>query len=111
MQTVLFISPVTLGDEVQIRQTHDLLPTEAIAQSESVERIQAFVGSGFYALELAFAEGDFQERFRTFVSLPEVQTFFDALRPYVQSLPFPDDETADVLLASPIVYWEQGLQA
>ena len=111
MQTVLFVSPVTLGDEVQIRQVHEILPTEAIAQSESIERMQAFVGSGFYALELAFADGDFQERYRTFVSLPEVQTFFDALRPYVQSLPFPDDETAEVLLASPIVYWEQGLQS
>ncbi len=111
MQNVLFISPVTLGDEVQIRRVHELLPTEAIAQSESVEHIQAFVGSGFYALELAFADGDFQERFRTFVSLPDVQTFFDALRPYVKSLPFPEDETADVLLASPVLYWEQGLQA
>jgi hypothetical protein len=111
MQTVLLISPVTLGDEVQIRQIHDSLPAEAIAQSGSVENLQAFVGSGFYALQLAFAAGDFQEQFRTFVSLPEVQTFFDALRPYVQSLPFPEDETADLLLASPVTYWEQGLQS
>lgn len=111
MQTVLFISPVTLGDEVQIRQIHELFPIEALAESETVVRLEAFVGSGFYALKLGMADGDFQEQFRAFITLPEMQTFFDALRPHVESLPLPEDQTAALLLAGPIIAWEQGMRA
>jgi hypothetical protein len=111
MQTVLYVSSMTLGDEVEVRRAHERFPVEALANGHSVDQISAFIGSGFYALQLRFAgeDGDFQNRFREFVQMPQMQEFFDALRPYVDELPAADSQTAELHLASPLLHWERGM--
>ena len=109
MQSMLFISPMTLGKETEVRELHEAFPFEALAAGNAIETIGAYIGSGFYALQVAFSDGDFQARFREFVSAPEVQHFFDQLRGYVTDLPAEDDQTAEVPLAAPLFYRERGM--
>jgi hypothetical protein len=109
MQTVLFVSPMTLGDEVQVRAIHERFPVAALARGVGVERVHAFIGSGFYALEIAVADGDFQEQFHRFLDAPEVAAFFAELGTYVHGLPQPGEETAAMPLAAPILEWELGM--
>jgi len=109
MQSMLFISAMTLGKETEVRELHNEFPLEALALGDAIETIGAYIGSGFYALQVAFSDGDFQERFREFVRTPEVQNFFDQLRVYVNDLPAADDQTAEVPLAAPLFYWERGM--
>src|SRR5687767_13475250 len=94
MQTVLYVSPMELGDEVAVRQAHEEFPVEALQRGIGVDRLIAFIGSGYYALELTVADGDFQANFHRFLATPEVQRLFAALRPYVRDLPAPDAKTA-----------------
>lgn len=108
MKTVLFVSPMTLGDEVQVREIHERFPVEALEPGVGVERLSAFVGSGFYALEITVSDGDFQQQFHRFLDTPEVVAFFAELGEYVQNLPQPGEETAAMQLAAPMLEWERG---
>ena len=108
MQTVLFVSPMTLGDERQVRQIHEGFPVDALDRGAGVERLRAFVGSSVYALEITVGEGDFQEQFHRFLDTPEVAAFFAALGAHVQGLPRPGEETAAMALAAPLLEWERG---
>ena len=108
MQTVLFVSPMTLGDEVQVREIHARFPVEALDRGVGLERLRAFIGSGFYALEIAVGDGDFQEQFHRFLDTPEVAGFFAALGAHVRDLPRPGEETAAMPLAAPMLEWERG---
>lgn len=108
MHTVLFVSPMTLGDEVQVREIHERFPVEALERGAGVERLRAFVGSGFYALEITASDGDFQDQFHRFLDTPEVAAFFKALGEHVQDLPQPGEETAAMQLAAPMLEWERG---
>lgn len=107
MQTVLYVSPMELGNEVQVRAIHDRFPVAALDSGVGVERLAAFIGSGFYALEITVSDGDFQEQFHRFLGTPEVARFFDELRAHVPKLPTPTEETAEMPLAAPMLYWER----
>ena len=111
MQTILYVSSMTLGDEVQVRQIHESFPMHALESGIGVEKLTAFIGSGFYALEVEIddEEGNFQERFHAFLRTPEVQDFFDALRSHVDELPTPESQTAELHLATPLLQWERGM--
>jgi hypothetical protein len=112
VQTILYVSSMTLGDEVQVRHIHESFPVQALEHGTSVENLTAFIGSGFYALEVTFKDnGDFQERFHEFLRMPEMQRFFDALRSHIDELPSPDAQTAELHLATPLLQWERGLPA
>ena len=110
MQTVLFVSTMTLGDEVPVREIHERFPIEALERGAGVSRVTAFLGSGFYALEFTIDErdGDFQSGYHRFVGTPELQLFFDELRAHVDELPGSADETGHIHLASPLFHWERG---
>ena len=108
MKTVLYVSPMTLGDEVQVREIHQRFPVEQLDRGVGVERLSAFIGSGFYALEITVSDGDFQEQFHRFLDTPEVVSFFQELGDYVQNLPYPGEETAEMQLAAPMLEWERG---
>ncbi len=108
MQTVLFVSPMTLGDELQVRIIHERFPVEALERGAGVGRLRAFIGSGFYALEITVDASDFQAQFHRFLDTPEVAAFFTALGPHVQGLPKPGEETAAMPLAAPLLEWERG---
>jgi hypothetical protein len=105
MRSVLFVTTMNLGDELQVREIHHQFPSAVLANDAGVERVRAYIGSGHYALELGVNDGDFQEAFARFTSTPAVMEFFDALRPYVQDLPIPGQETASLPLAAPILDW------
>ncbi len=108
MQTVLYVSPMTLGDEVEVRQIHERFPVTALARGVGLERLVAFIGSGFYALEITVAEGDFQEQFHRFLATPEVADFFTELSVHVAHLPLTAEGTADMPLATPLLRWQRG---
>lgn len=107
MKTVLYVSPMTLGDEVQVREIHKRFPVQQLEHGVGVEHVRAFIGSGFYALEVTVSDGDFQEQFHRFLDTPEVKAFFDELGDYVQNLPYPGEETAAMQLAAPMLEWER----
>ena len=107
MQTVLCVCEMEVGDEVAVRQIHDAFPTEALARGIGVERTVAFIGSGYYALEITVGDGDFQENFHRFLAAPEVQQLFSAIAPHVKNLPEAQDRTADLPLATAMLLWQR----
>ncbi|HKG24853.1 MAG TPA: hypothetical protein VKB09_04350 [Thermomicrobiales bacterium] len=109
MQTVLFVSTMTLGDEVTVREIHDGFPIDALDQTEGVNRVVAFIGSGFYALELTIDDKgrDFQTRYHKLIGNPEIQRFFNELRAHIDELPAPQDETGHLHFATPLFHWER----
>ena len=108
MRTVLYVSPMKLGHEVRVRQIHDRFPVEALERGAGVGRLAAFIGSGFYALEVTVEEGDFQERFHRFLATPEVAGFFRELAAHVEHLPLTAEGTAEMPLAAQMLVWQRG---
>lgn len=108
MQTVLYVSPMTTGDEVDVRRIHEQFPLDSLENGAGIERLVAFIGSGMYALEITVGAGDFQEQFHRFLRTPSVQQLFRDLGPYVKDLPIPDEETADMPLAVPMLVWRRS---
>ncbi len=108
MQTVLYISPMKLGSEVQVRQIHERFPVEALERGAGVGRLVAFIGSGFYALEIAVEDGDFQEQFHRFLATPEIAGFFEDLTAHVEHLPLTAEGTAAMPLAAQMLLWQRG---
>ncbi|MBA2519312.1 MAG: hypothetical protein H0V24_06580 [Chloroflexia bacterium] len=107
MQTVLYVSPMALGDEVQVRAIHERFPVAALNRGAGVERLAAFIGSGFYALEITVADGDFQEQFHRFLATPEVAGFFQELAAHVDRLPLNREGTAEMPLATRMLDWRR----
>ena len=108
MQTVLYVSPMKLGSEVQVRQIHERFPVEALDRGAGVGRLAAFIGSGFYALELTVDDGDFQEQFHRFLATPEIAGFFKELTAHVEHLPLTAEGTAEMPLAAQMLLWQRG---
>lgn len=106
MQTLLYVSRMTTGDEVAVRKAHEAFPVEALSRGLGIERFVAFIGSGMYAMEITVADGNVQENLRRFLTASEVQTLFDALRPHVDNLPQPGVQTADMPLATAMLLWQ-----
>lgn len=111
MQTVLFVSTMTLGHEVQVREIHERFPVAALEKGVGVEQITAYLGSGFYALQITVNDdnSDFQTRYHEFVGDPDVQRFFDELRQHIDELPAPSDETGELHFAAPVLQWQRGM--
>src|SRR5262249_55112353 len=107
MQTVLYVSPMRIGDEVDVRRIHESLPFDALEDGVGIERLVAFIGSGLYALEITVGNGDFQEQFHRFLRTPAVQEFFSRLTPFVETVLAPDRETGDLPLLAPILVWRR----
>jgi hypothetical protein len=108
MQTVLYVSQMRTADEVEVRRIHEGFRLDALESGVGVERLVAFIGSGLYALEITVGNGDFQELLHRFLRTPVVQNLFARLSPYVQHLPSPDEETADMPLAAPMLVWRRS---
>jgi hypothetical protein len=106
MQTLLYVSQMTTGDEVAVRKAHEAFPVEALSRGLGIERFVAFIGSGMYAMEITVADGNVQDNIHRFLGAPEVQSLFDALRPHVDDLPQPSDQTADMPLATAMLLWQ-----
>lgn len=107
MQTVLYVAQMDTGSEVPVREVHDRFPLdEALAAGIGVERLVTFIGSGYYALEITVADGDFQENLHRFLAAPRVRDLFVALSPYARGLPTPDTRTAEMPLATAMLLWQ-----
>lgn len=106
MQTVLYVSPMTVGDEIPVREAHERFPAEALQRGIGIERLIVFIGSGHYAIEITVSDGNFQENFHRFLTTPEVQELFAALRPHVTRLPDVNTHTADMPLATAMLFWQ-----
>ena len=106
MQTLLYVSKMAVGDELAVRKAHEAFPVEALGRGLGVDRFVAFIGSGIYAMEITVGDGNVQENLHTFLAAPEVQRLFDALRPHVANLPSPDDQTAEMPLATAMLLWQ-----
>lgn len=109
MQTLLFVSPMTRGNELQVREIHQRFPVDALERGTGVERVRVFIGSGFYALEIMVDDGDVQQQFHRFLDTPEIAAFFASLGGHIQQLPRPGQETAEMPLAAPLLEWERGM--
>ena len=48
-----------IGNEVAVREIHDRVPADALAEGTGVERLVVFIGSGYHALEITVGDGDF----------------------------------------------------
>jgi len=108
VQTLLYISPMETGDELPVREAHATLPVDVLDAGIGIDRLVAFIGSGYYALEITISDGDVQENFHRFLGTPAIQELFTALRPYVRELPAPDAKTADLPLATAMLLWQSG---
>src|SRR5262249_40891308 len=108
MQTVLYVSPMRTGDEVEVRRIHEGFRLDELEAGVGVERLVAFIGSGLYALEITVGNGDFQQLFHGFLRTPVVQDLFRQLEHYVQDLPTPEEDTADMPLAVPMLVWRRS---
>jgi hypothetical protein len=108
MQTVLYVSPMELGEEVQVRDIHERFPAEALNAGIGVERMVAYIGSGYYALEITVSDGDFQEQFHAFLSTPGVSEFFRELSAHVRNLPTTSEGTGAMPLATAMLEWRRG---
>lgn len=106
MQTVLYVSRMTTGDEVEVRKIQQAFPVDVLDRGIGVDRMVAFIGSGLYALEITVADGDFQEQFHRFLATPEVRSLFDRLSPHVESLPMMNQQTADMPLMAAAMLWQ-----
>lgn len=86
---LLMIGRVQPGREQQLLDAHGRLPSEAAA-SAGIDAIEAFVGSGHYALLLEI-EGDRpQDALAAYLNDPGVREFRAAVQPLVSGLPGPD---------------------
>lgn len=106
MQTVLYVSPMTTGSEVEIRHVQETFPVELLDRGIGVDRVVAFLGSGFYALEITVSDGDFQEQFHRFLETPEITSFFERLSPFVSSLPSTEQTTGEMPLLAAAMLWQ-----
>lgn len=98
---LLMIGRIQPGREQQLLDAHGRLPSE-IAAKAGIDVIEAFVGSGHYALLLEIEGENAQEALATYFNDPQVREFHDALRPLVSGLPGPDWRyVATDLLAQP----------
>ncbi len=110
MQTVLLVSKMEAGNEVAVRKIHDGFAMDTLEQGIGIERLVAFIGSGYYAIELTVGNGDFQEGFHRFLAAAEVKELFSNLRPYVPDLPSPETETGHMPLATAMLLWNKDAE-
>ncbi len=120
------------GHEVQVRYWQARFPHEA-AQAAGIDAVEAFVGSGYYALSLEMRDEDVQRALSAFFNHPIVRAFFGHLGEFVEGLPDPEQRfgaaddvpgdadrtrigaddgapyaTADLPLASGMYRWRAG---
>ncbi len=85
---LLMVARVEAGHEVQVRYWQARFPHEA-AQASGIDAVEAFVGSGYYALSLETRDEDVQHALSAFFNDPVVRAFFGHLGDFVDGLPDP----------------------
>jgi hypothetical protein len=86
---LLMIGRMDLGHELAILEAQLHYPAE-VAVEAGIEVVEAFVGSGYYALLLEIDGEDAQEALEKYLNDPRIRAFHGSLRPFVEGLPGPD---------------------
>lgn len=86
---LLLIGRVQPGHETDVLEAHERLPY-AVTGTAGIDAVEAFVGSGYYALLLEIDTDDAQEALASFLNDANVQEFYASLQPFVTGLPGPE---------------------
>jgi len=108
VQTLLYVTDMHLGDELEVRRIHEAFPIEELDAGIGVERVAVFIGSGKFALEITVGDGDFHERFHHFLSTPRIKAFFSELSAHIENLPSANDQTGDMPLLTQMLTWRSS---
>jgi len=85
---LLLIGRVKPGAESALRETQARFPCDAAIEA-GIEAVEAYVGSGHYAVELEISADDVQRVLATFFNDHRVREFRTELGPMVEGLPEP----------------------
>ena len=86
---LLIIGRVKPGAETALREIQARFPCDAAIEA-GIEAVEAFVGSGHYAVELEIGGNDIQHILATFFNDSRVRAFRTELEPMVEGLPGPE---------------------
>jgi hypothetical protein len=86
---LLLIGRVKPGAEAALRETQARFPCDAAIEA-GIEAVEAYVGSGHYAVELEIGADDVQHVLATFFNDRRVREFRTELAPMVEGLPGPE---------------------
>jgi hypothetical protein len=86
---LLLIGRVKPGAESTLREIQARFPCDAAIEA-GIEAVEAYVGSGHYAVELEISAADVQHVLATFFNDPRVREFRTELQPMVEGLPGPE---------------------
>ena len=86
---LLLVGRVKPGAEPALREVQAQFPLDAAAEA-GVDAVEAFIGSGNYAVQLEIGRNDVQRVLATFLNDPRVRAFRDKLEPVTEGLPGPD---------------------
>ena len=86
---LLLIGRVKPGAEIALREIQARFPCDAAIEA-GIEAVEAFVGSGHYAVELEISAADVQHVLASFFNDRRVREFRSELEPMVDGLPGPE---------------------
>jgi hypothetical protein len=86
---LLLVGRVKPGAERALREVQAGFPLDAAAEA-GIDAVEAFIGSGQYAVELEIGRDDVQQVLADFLNDPRVRAFRDRLAPVTEGLPGPD---------------------
>jgi hypothetical protein len=85
---LLLIGRVVAGQEAAVREAQARFPREAAAAA-GIAAVEAFIGSGYYAVALEIDADDIQETLAAYFNDPAIQALHAELQPVVEGLPGP----------------------
>jgi hypothetical protein len=86
---LLLVGRVRPGAEPALREVQAQFPLDAAAEA-GIDAVEAFIGSGQYAVQLEIGRSDVQRVLATFLNDSRVRAFRDKLEPVTEGLPGPD---------------------
>ena len=86
---LLIIGHIKHGAEKKLREAQAHFPHDA-ANEAGIDAVEAYIGSGFYAVQLEIGRDDIQHVLATFFNDDRVRQFRADLEPIVDGLPGPD---------------------
>jgi hypothetical protein len=86
---LLLVGRVKPGAEPALRRIQATFPRDA-AEEAGIDAVEAFIGSGTYAVQLEISRNDVQQVLAAFLNDPRVRAFRDQLEPVTEGLPGPD---------------------
>lgn len=86
---LLMVGRIQPGREGEVLDAHAGLPIEAAAAA-GIDAVEAFLGSGHYALMLEIDGDDAQEALAAYLNDARVKDFHRTLQPIVTGFPSPD---------------------